>query len=455
MNSFSELNLPGPISKALTAMEFTTPTPIQAAAIPVALEGRDLIACAQTGTGKTATFCIPMLMRLLKNPSKTALILAPTRELAAQIDETWRDLSKYSPDMRSVILIGGVAMAPQIRGLRAKARVVIATPGRLMDHLQRGSMNLNSVDVLVLDEADRMLDMGFAPQLNQIMRYVPKQRQTLLFSATWAKEMDQLAAKYLTNPERVTVGSISRAAPKIAQYAVQTSQQGKNDMLLNELNARQGSVLVFARTQSRTDRVAKYLNSFGLLAGRIHGGRTQAQRTAALAAFKGGGMRVLIATDIAARGIDVSNIMHVINFDLPQVPEDYIHRIGRTARAEKTGEALSFISPEERAQWRDIVSLLKKTGSLMPEMKGGPSTPAVSLESSIEGAGATPRPSKGGGRPQQRRSEGRPQGRRDENRPSKPQGFSGRRREEKSSSNPQMQSAVPANGHKIVLSSRA
>ncbi|MBC7386283.1 MAG: DEAD/DEAH box helicase [Cryobacterium sp.] len=399
METFKDLDLASPIAKALLAMKFEKPTPIQAAGIPVALAGKDLIGVAQTGTGKTATFCIPILTRLLKNPGKTALILAPTRELAAQIEELWRGLTKYTPDHRAVVLIGGVAMQPQVRALRAHARVLIATPGRLVDHLQRGTVSLNSIEVLVLDEADRMLDMGFAPQLNQIMKYVPKQRQTLLFSATWSKEMDNLASKYLHHPEKVAVGNISRAAPKIAQFAIQTTQQAKNDLLLEELNARQGSVLVFARTQSRTDRVAKFLMSYGMLVNRIHGGRTQAQRTSALAAFKSGGVRVLIATDIAARGIDVADIAHVINFDLPQVAEDYIHRIGRTARAGTSGEALSFVAADERGQWRDIVQLLKKTGSSLPEMKGVTSSQLNPAEMS-GGADASDRAAAKAGRPQ-------------------------------------------------------
>lgn len=469
MKSFQDLDLPAPIAKALVALKFDTPTPIQAAGIPVALQRRDLIGVAQTGTGKTATFCIPILVRLLATPGKTALILAPTRELAAQIDDLWQKLTKYTPDNRSVVLIGGVAMASQVRSLRARARVLIATPGRLVDHLQRGTVSLSSVEVLVLDEADRMLDMGFAPQLNQIMRHVPKQRQTLLFSATWSTEIDQLASKYLSNPERVTVGNVSRAAPKIAQFGIQVTQQGKNDLLLEEINAREGSILVFARTQSRTDRVAKYLMSFGLLVNRIHGGRTQAQRTSALAAFKGGGVRVLIATDIAARGIDVADIAHVINFDLPQVAEDYIHRIGRTARAGNSGQALSFVAAEERGQWRDIVQLLKKTGSSLPEMAGGsasglnPEQMSDGPDSSLRTSGRpTGRPSGGrggrggGGRPQGSggnsgpRSDGRRDGRRD----SAPRDSASRDGASAPSMKPRLPS--PSNGVKIVLqSSRA
>jgi len=342
---------------------FTKPTPIQAGAIPVALMKKDLIGVAQTGTGKTAAFSIPMLVTLSQAPGKTALILVPTRELALQIDEFWKGLTKFSPGMHSVILIGGVAMSPQVRGLQRKPRVIIATPGRLCDHLQRRTMDLKSTEILVLDEADRMLDMGFAPQLNTIVRQLPTARQTLFFTATWSNEMDGLAKKYLKNPERVTIGAVSTAAPKVEQSIIKISVGAKNEGLLDEVNARAGTILIFARTQSRTDRVARYLLSYGVDVGRIHGGRSQAQRTSALDSFRKGAIRVLVATDIAARGIDVTDIGHVINYDLPQVPEDYIHRIGRTGRAGLTGKAVSFVTPEDRGQWEEVYRLLKRGGT--------------------------------------------------------------------------------------------
>ncbi|MBS1962385.1 MAG: DEAD/DEAH box helicase [Bdellovibrionales bacterium] len=360
---FSELKLPANVDRAIQALGFVKPTPIQAAAIPVGLSRKDLVGVAQTGTGKTCAFSIPILVTLSQMPGKTALVLAPTRELALQIEEFWRGLTKFSPGMHSVILIGGVGMNPQIKGLQRKPRLVVATPGRLCDHIQRRTIDLRTTEILVLDEADRMLDMGFAPQLNQIVRHLPTARQTLFFTATWAKEMDELAKKYLRNPERVTVGQVSSAAPKVDQAIIKCSVPEKNEALLDELNAREGSVLVFARTQSRTDRVAKYLGSYGMEVGRIHGGRSQAQRVAALGAFKKGAIRVLVATDIAARGIDVTDIGHVINYDLPQVPEDYIHRIGRTGRAGATGKAVSFVTPEDRKQWEEIYRLLKRGGT--------------------------------------------------------------------------------------------
>jgi ATP-dependent RNA helicase RhlE len=350
LDSFKNFNLPANIEKALTSMSFDTPTPIQSQAIPAALLGKDLVGCAQTGTGKTAAFCIPILTRMLNHSSKTnALILVPTRELAIQIDTFWRKITQFTPGLNSAVIMGGVAMQAQIRALSRQPRLIIATPGRLVDHLSRRTVQLSKVEVLVLDEADRMLDMGFAPQLSQILKQLPGQRQNLFFTATWAPELDQLAKKY-----------------QITQSVVMTTTKQKNDALLDELNKRSGSVLVFARTKSRTDRVARYLSEYGVDVSRLHGGRTQGQRNAAMDAFRTGKSRVLIATDIAARGIDVLKIGHVINYDLPQSPEDYIHRIGRTGRAGEVGQAVSLITPEDRQDWRQILRLLEKSGSQVP-----------------------------------------------------------------------------------------
>jgi ATP-dependent RNA helicase DeaD len=358
MKTFQDLKLAAPLEKALAAMNFTVPTPIQAEAIPVAMENRDLIGCAQTGTGKTAAFAIPMISRLLRMPAKTALILAPTRELAVQIAEVIENLTAFAPELKHVVLIGGNAMQPQIRSLQKKPRIVIATPGRLVDHLKRGTLSLSAAEVLVLDEADRMLDMGFAPQLNEIYRFVPRSRQTMMFSATLPSDIIKLAGKWLKDPVRVTIGAVSQPAKKVSNEAIQTTSQKKNDLLLDELNARQGSVLIFARTKHRTDRVARYLSEYGHPVTRIHGNRSQAQRNAAINGFRSGEFRVMVATDIAARGLDISHIAHVINYDLPQVAEDYIHRIGRTGRAGASGEAVCFVTPEDRMQWRAISRLL-------------------------------------------------------------------------------------------------
>ncbi len=354
MKNFSELNLPKQLEMALAAMKYETPTPIQALAIPKAMEGVDVIGCAQTGTGKTAAFAIPLIMSLLENPDKTALILAPTRELAAQILDVLRQLTQKLPLIRSVLLIGGEAMGPQRAALYRNPRIVAATPGRLADHLRQKNLVLSSVGFLVLDEADRMMDMGFAPQLNEIVRHIPADRQTMLFSATLPPDIMKLSNKYMKNPAKVSAGSHTKPAMKVVQTMVETTHPKKNDTLVSELEARQGSVLIFVRTKRQTDRIAKLLHTKGHRVTQIHGDRSQRQRFVALDGFKSGKYRILVATDVAARGLDVPDIAHVINYDMPQSAEDYVHRIGRTARAGKGGEALSIITPEDRGQWRMI-----------------------------------------------------------------------------------------------------
>lgn len=351
------------IQAALDLLGYTTPTPIQEKAIPIIMNRRDLVGCAQTGTGKTAAFSIPALNMVLAQPQAQVLILAPTRELVLQIQAFWRDLTKTNPHILSVSVIGGAPMPAQTRQLGRNPQVIVATPGRLLDHLKRGTVNLKRVRFLVLDEADRMLDMGFAPQLEKIQSYLSGERQTLLFTATWDSKLDGIARKFLKNPERVTVGPTSRPVDAIEQKTVHTSVQQKNDVLLDELNARQdGSVLIFARTQIRTDRLARALRNAGVECGTIHGGLRQNQRTSALRAFRAGEVRIMVATDIAARGIDISQIHHVINFDLPQCADDYIHRIGRTGRAGAKGQALSILTPEDRGAWSQISKLLGKGG---------------------------------------------------------------------------------------------
>ncbi len=367
-HTFESLLLPEALLRALKTVGFDTPTPIQQQAIPLAIQGRDLIATAQTGTGKTGAFCIPLITQLLCNPRSQTLILAPTRELALQIEQVWKTLTQFLPEMRTACIIGGTSFSVQRKMISRSPRVIIATPGRLVDHLQQRTIQLSQIHFLVLDEADRMLDMGFAPQLNTILNALPKQRQTLLFSATWDQSLDQLSKKYLKNPERIAVGSTSRAAPTIEQEAIKTTAQNKNETLLDQLNLAKGSVLVFARTQHRTDRLARFLQSYGVKVGRLHGGRTQGQRNSTLSAFRTGEIRVLVATDIAARGIDVEEITHVINYDLPRAAEDYIHRIGRTGRAGAQGRAVSLLVPEELGQWKSITQLLKKTGSQAPRL---------------------------------------------------------------------------------------
>ena len=360
MNSFTELRLAPALEKALVLMNFQMPTPIQAKAIPVALAQRDLIGCAQTGSGKTAAFAIPVIASLLSQKERTGLILVPTRELAAQVCQVFKSLTQFLPELKTISLIGGVPMKPQLKLLAQKPRVIVATPGRLTDHLRRRNLSLAKVGVLVLDEADRMLDLGFAPQLEEILRYLPKQRQTLLFSATVPGNILKLAGKFLVNPTRVEIEEKVQAAPKITQKVLEVSQNQKNETLLDELNARAGTILVFARTQSRTDRLARYLESYGVSVARIHGGRTQGQRVRALEGFRNGQFRILVATDIAARGIDVDHVAHVINYDLPQAAEDYVHRIGRTGRAGRTGEALSLLTAQDRSGWKAIQRYLNR-----------------------------------------------------------------------------------------------
>jgi ATP-dependent RNA helicase RhlE len=369
LDQFNEITLHPSIQKALDGCGFTKPTAIQAQAIPLALEGHDVKGIAQTGSGKTVAFCVPILSFLLEDSSENGLVLVPTRELALQVESVWKNLTKHTQGMNCAVVIGGAAMSPQIKALSRKPRLIVATPGRLIDHLKRRTVHINQVSVLVLDEADRMLDMGFAPQLQQILKDLPADRQTLFFSATWDAKLDKLAQAYLHEPKSVTVGQVSQAAPQIEQSVLNVRQRDKNQKLLDEITAREGSVLVFARTKHRTDKVARYLSDYGLDVGRIHGDRTQKQRVMALESFRRGQTRVLIATDIAARGIDVANIAHVINFDLPQSSEDYIHRIGRTGRAGAKGHAVSFVTPEDRGQWRYIARLLQKTGSPVPVLE--------------------------------------------------------------------------------------
>jgi len=370
MNSFQELNLPAFLHEALKKMKFEKPTPVQAQAIPVALQGKDVSASAETGSGKTAAFGIPLLAFLEKHRDRTALVLVPTRELADQVRGVLKELACGRHEYDSALLIGGVGMGAQVDSLRRGARLVIGTPGRINDHLQRKTLHLSRAGFLVLDEADRMLDMGFAPQLDRIRQFLTAPRQTLLFSATMPPDMQSMAAKYLTDPVRIAVGANARPVESIRQAILHTSQARKMDDLVEELKTREGSILIFGRTQHRVDRLSKKLKEAGFANARIHGGRTQGQRRIALEEFKEGRARILVATDIAARGLDISHIAHVINFDLPQVAEDYVHRVGRTARAGAEGDSLSLLTPEDRDLWKDV---LKTLGSAQATLKTLPS----------------------------------------------------------------------------------
>lgn len=365
--SFHTLGLSEAILRDLADAKFVSPTPIQEQAIPPALAGRDVIGCAQTGTGKTAAFVIPMIERLSTLPKgqPKALILAPTRELALQTLTTIEKLGR-SRRISATVIVGGADMQAQVRGLRQRPDILVATPGRLLDHMWNGTILLSSITMLVLDEADRMLDMGFAPQINQILDALPEERQTLLFSATLPADLARLVQASVNNPVRVMVAPSATTADGVSQAVHHTSHADKSDLLLSLLGADKDTALVFTRTKHRADRVGRMLDRAGHRVAVLHGDRSLSQRRAALEGFRRGAFRVLVATDIAARGIDVANIGHVINFDLPNVPEDYVHRIGRTARMKTTGRATSFVTSEDAQQLRAIERLLGQTVPVAP-----------------------------------------------------------------------------------------
>lgn len=358
--SFKSLGLNAGI---LSAVPYSQPTPIQEQAIPYVLEGRDLMAGAQTGTGKTAGFTLPILHNLSANKVKgrpiRALILVPTRELAAQVHDNVKTYSKNLP-IKSAVIFGGVNIRPQINQLRAGIDLLIATPGRLLDHINQGTLTLDSIETLVLDEADRMLDMGFIPDIRRIVKLVPEDRQTLLFSATFSPEIKKLAASFLNNPAQVQVAPQNATAERVEQVVQLVEQKRKRELLSFMVGSNNWhQVLVFTRTKHGANRLASQLEKDGITAAAIHGNKSQGARTRALKEFKQGKVRALVATDIAARGLDIDQLPHVINYELPQKPEDYVHRIGRTGRAGREGEAISFVCREETKQLRDIEKLLK------------------------------------------------------------------------------------------------
>ncbi|MBX7115100.1 MAG: DEAD/DEAH box helicase [Myxococcaceae bacterium] len=351
--TFDSLGLSPDILQALKQAGFVQPTPIQAQAIPVAMAGHDVIGCAATGTGKTAAFALPMLEKLSLKTGPRALVLAPTRELALQITEQVMRFGA-TRGVQCATLIGGVGMGGQVRALRNNSPVIVATPGRLLDHMDQGTARLDGIAWLVLDEADRMLDMGFKPQLDRILAKVPKQRQTMLFSATLGGDVEKFARGQLKQPVKVEVARSGTVAMRVEQKAYMAAQTEKTALLQALLSEDDNSTLVFTRTKRRADKVTAQLERAGLKVARIHADRSQAQRAAALEGFRQGRFRVLVATDIAARGIDVAEIGHVVNYDLPHVPEDYVHRVGRTARASASGRASSLVAPEEQGLLKDI-----------------------------------------------------------------------------------------------------
>jgi len=352
---FSQFTLSTALQARLDANNFVTPTPVQAAAIPPALEGRDVLATAQTGTGKTLSFLIPIVEMMQKNdaPGAQALILLPTRELAMQVERAFLAI-RSNHKQTAALVVGGLAEQSQLQAIRRGARLIVATPGRLEDFLKRKLVRLDGVKILVLDEVDRMLDMGFQPAIARIASMLPEVRQTLCYSATLEGAVKDVARKYLNNPVRVEIGSILKPAENVELRTFEVAPDKKQDLLEHLLGSEEGSFLVFVRTKHGADRVARRLTRSGWSATQIHGDRSQAQRNSALRGFSEGRHRVLVATDVAARGIDVANVAHVINFDMPKVAEDFVHRVGRTGRASARGVASTFAGPAERGELRKI-----------------------------------------------------------------------------------------------------
>jgi len=392
LTSFHHLGLAEPILRALTQENYTTPTPIQRDAIPPVRAGRDLVGIAQTGTGKTAAFALPILDRLAATPGRPekktcrVLVLSPTRELAAQIRDSFRAYGRYLR-LTFALAIGGVSMGNQVRALAGGVDVLVATPGRLLDLVRGNALRLDRVEVLVLDEADRMLDMGFIHDIRAIVARLPAQRQTLLFSATMPREIAELAGEMLRDPARVAVTPVASTAERVAQRIIHTNRAAKPSLLVDVLKAEAVErALVFTRTKHGADKVVRGLLRAGIAAQAIHGNKSQNQRERVLADFRAGRVRTLVATDIAARGIDVDGISHVINYDLPNIPESYVHRIGRTARAGAAGTAISFCDAEEAPFLRDIEKLIR----MRIPASGGPADRPAARPVPVPGKGAEP-----------------------------------------------------------------
>jgi superfamily II DNA/RNA helicase len=369
MDNFNSLNIPTDLKDSLTRMNLIIPTPIQAKTIPIALEGKDVIGSAQTGTGKTIAFLIPLLSKILQSNNEQALILTPTRELATQIQTVIESLLLKIKTISSVLLIGGAPIFKQIQNLKRRPNIIVGTPGRVTDHLIRKSLSLKNITMLVIDESDRMLDMGFSIQLDKILEFLPAARQTLMFSATFSPEILKLSKKYLQDPERITVGSINKITPKIKQDIKHTNTATKYADLSSELDAREGSIIVFVNTKIIAESLSKKLLQNNHSVSTIHGDVMHRKRERVIKNFRAKNFRIMIATDIASRGLDISHVEHVINYDLPMSPEDYIHRIGRTGRADTEGSALNLILPNELGKWRRIERLLDPSKKFPDEKK--------------------------------------------------------------------------------------
>jgi len=367
MTTFQTMGLPESLMHTLQSMNFQTPTPIQQQTIPLALSGQDILGSAQTGTGKTAAFGIPLIAKLLKEPQSSALILTPTRELADQVLKQLRIMLGQKTKIQTALLIGGDPMPKQLQQLKRNPQLVVGTPGRVNDHLNRRSLSLKTTNFLVLDETDRMLDMGFSIQIDEILKHMKSERQTLLFSATLAKKISQIAEKYLKNPARISVSSATAPATNIKQENINVHEAEKYTKLCDELDKRTGSIIIFVKTKYNADKMAIKLSKQGYDSDAIHGDLRQNKRERVLTNFRNKKYRILVATDVAARGLDVPHIEHVINYDLPQSPEDYVHRIGRTARAGATGEALNLISGADKAKWYAIEHFINP-GSKPPKI---------------------------------------------------------------------------------------
>ncbi|MBL3284375.1 DEAD/DEAH box helicase [Rickettsiales endosymbiont of Paramecium tredecaurelia] len=359
MENFSQLPLAPELLSAIEMMNFTKPTAIQALVIPPALTGVDILGSARTGSGKTAAFGIPLVSTIMNDPHSVGIIITPTRELAAQVAKIIHQLLIKSKHIRTTLLIGGQRIEEQIRSLSSQPRIIVGTPGRIGDHLARGSLKLDKTKIVVLDEADRMLDMGFTPQIENILKFVPTQRQVLLFSATMPSKIRQIAKQYMSSPLELSVAQTQEDLSRLNHEVKYLEDRDKYDALLQEIETRQGSVLVFVRTKMDADRISRQLRDANHMVNAIHGDLSHGRRSKAMADFKSRKCRIMIATDVAARGIDVGHLEHVINYDLPNSSEDHIHRVGRTARGERKGNSLSFVTPSEKTRWAFIMRVMK------------------------------------------------------------------------------------------------
>ena len=410
---FNQLGLSADLLRAVDAKGYREATPIQQQAIPHILEGRDVLAAAQTGTGKTAGFTLPLLQRLQHSTtnrrSVRALVLTPTRELAAQVAESIRDYGQYLP-FRTSVIFGGVSINTQISRLRKGVDIVVATPGRLMDHMQQGTIDLSKVEILVLDEADRMLDMGFIRDIRKILKVLPAERQNLLFSATFSNDIRRLAGNFLNSPAEIEVAARNKPVDLVTQIVHPVDKRRKRELLSHRIGTENWQqVLVFTRTKHGANRLAEQLSRDGISTTAIHGNKSQGARTRALADFKAGKVRVLVATDIAARGLDINKLPHVVNYELPNVPEDYIHRIGRTARAGEEGHAISLVCVDELKLLRDIERLLKcKLEQVV--IHGYEVDPTIKAEAIKGGRSQRPSGRSGGGRKSGHNTGGRNKG---------------------------------------------